>query len=365
MISVKGIQMDLKDVSYYVRREGGLPIHTDQGILDIFLGGTGLSFTLKISTAEGKDRQNFFKVDSVHVDIKKFKLKIKQSKHKALFTVAKSFMIKPLTKAIGKAVEAAIKQKFEEADAFAYKIKVEADRAQKEAAKNPENVPNIYRNYVSAIQQQLTKGKAKAQKAQQAVQDKEFKMAMTMDDSMFPNVSLPGGISSKATEYKNLAHTGGGDWQSEVFNFGKAKKSDRLPSAKQIERKPHSVAQGGVRGPQNLGNTSSMTSSTGPSGYNQSAQQGYGQQGYAQGAQQGYPQGAQQGHGQQGYAQQGFNQQVDQAFGTAGAQPTTTGNGSLFGNPNGASNGDAQKNVATNGGHTQLGSNNPVFQGRI
>ncbi|ESZ96076.1 hypothetical protein SBOR_3553 [Sclerotinia borealis F-4128] len=346
-IDVSGIQMDLKDVSYYFYRKSGTPIHHDQGVLDIFLGGTGLSFKMRVSTADKRDRQNFFKVDSVDVDIKHFKLKIKQSKHKILFTLGKSLMVGPLTKAIGKAVEAAIKQKFEEADAFAYKIKVEVDRAQEEAAKNPENVSNIYRNYVSAVQRELTKGKEKAQKAQQAASDKEFKMAMTMDDSMFPNISLPGGISSKATEYKKVATTGGG-WGSTIFRFGSAPKSTNVPFPKKIERKPHSVAQGGVRGPQNLGNTSS---SAGPSGYNQGTQQGYSQQGYAQGTQQG--------------AQQGFNQQVDQAFGNAGAHPNPTGTGLLNGNT--ATSGGAlnQKNVANNGGHTQLGANNPVLQGRV
>ncbi|QSZ31015.1 hypothetical protein DSL72_000576 [Monilinia vaccinii-corymbosi] len=343
-VNVSGVQMDLKDVSYYFTRKSSLPIHHDEGIIDIFLGGTGLSFKMKFSTAEKKDKQNFLKVDSVKVDIKNFKLKIKKSKHKLLFTAGKALMIKPLTKAIAKAVEAAIKQKFEEGDAFAYKIKVEADRAQKEAANNPENVPNIYRNYVSAMQRELTKGKAKAEKAQQAVQDKEFKMVMTMDESMFPNVILPGGISSKASEYKNLAKTGG-QWGSTVFKIGSAQRSSNLPLAKKVERKPHSVAQGGVRGPQSLGNTSSIASGGTP-GYNQGAQQG-----------------AQQG------TQQGFNQQVDQAFGNAVAQPATTGTGLLgsSGATKGAANGGAsnQKNVITNGGHTQLGANNPVFQGRV
>ncbi|RAL67776.1 hypothetical protein DID88_008504 [Monilinia fructigena] len=337
-VNVSGVQMDLRDVSYYFKRKSGSPIHHDQGILDIFLGGTGFSFKMKLSTAEQKDRQNFLKVDNVKVDIKHLKLKIKQSKHKLLFTAGKALMIKPLTKAIAKAVEAAIKQKFEKVDAFAYAIKVEADRAQNDAANNPENVPNIYRNYVSAIQRQLTKGKAKTEKVQQAVQDKEFKMVMTMDESMFPNVSLPGGISSKATEYKDLANTGG-QWGSSVFGLGSAQKSSSLPLAKKVERKPHSVAQGGVKGPQNLGNTSSIASSGSPN-YNQGAQLG----------------------SQQGYGQQGFNQQVDQAFGNAVAQPATVGNGAT----KGAANGGAlnQKNVVTNGGHTQLGLNNPVLQGR-
>ncbi|KAJ8064603.1 hypothetical protein OCU04_006933 [Sclerotinia nivalis] len=346
LVAVQGIQMDLRDVAYYINRRGSSLLSQDQGVLDILLGGSGLSFKMKLSvvSTKDKDRQSFLKVDSVKVDIKKLKLKIKQSKHKALLAAGKSFLIKPLTKAIGKAIEAAIKQKVEELDAFAYKIKLEADRAKKEAANNPENVPNIYRNYVSAFQRELTKGKERAQKAQQSMKDKEFRMVATADESMFPNVHLPGGISTKATEYKNSARQGD-RWKSQVFSLGSAQKSTNIPSPGEIKRKPHSVAQGGVKGPQNVGNTNS---SAGPSGYNQGAQQGYSQQGY----------------GQQGaLPQQGFNQQVDVAFGNAGAQPgVLQGNGAT----NGAINGGAlnQKNVPT-GGNTLLGSDNPVYQGRV
>jgi hypothetical protein len=57
--------MDLRDVSYYVKRKQGFPSVTDIGVADIFLGGNGLSFKMKLSTAEKSDRQNFFKVDKV------------------------------------------------------------------------------------------------------------------------------------------------------------------------------------------------------------------------------------------------------------------------------------------------------------
>merc|ERR1712225_148414 len=105
--------MDLRDVSFHIKKKQGFPSLTDTGVADIFLGGTGLSFKMKMSTAEKKDRQNFFKVDKVDVDVKNFNIKLKQSKHKAL--------------------EKVIKDKFNEFDAMAYKVKVEADRAIEEA----------------------------------------------------------------------------------------------------------------------------------------------------------------------------------------------------------------------------------------
>ncbi|THV50872.1 hypothetical protein BGAL_0132g00030 [Botrytis galanthina] len=356
-IAVQGIQMDLRDISYYIKRSGG-PFNHDEGILDIFLGGSGLSFDIKLTAINSgeKNRQNFLRCDSVKVNMKKIKLKIKQSKHKGLLTVGKSLALKPLTKAVCKAIELAIKQKVEEADGFLFRIKQEADRAQKEATENPENIPNIYRQYLSAFQKQMTKGQEKAQKAQASVADKQFNMPMTMDDSIMPHVILPGGISAKATEHKNNARQGA-DWRSSVFSIGSAKGSTSLPQPKEISRKPHSVAQGGVRGPQNTGNTST-----------QGAQQGYGQQGYGQ---QGYPQATGQDYGKPGYGQQNFNQQVDAAFDNTGAGvlPSTTGVGIL--QDQSASNGaigngaSVQKNVLPTNGNTQLGSKNPVLQGRV
>ncbi|TEY34832.1 hypothetical protein BOTCAL_0609g00010 [Botryotinia calthae] len=338
-IAVQGIQMDLRDISYYIKRSGG-PFNHDEGILDIFLGGSGLSFDIKLTAINSgeKGRQSFLRCDSVKINMKKMKLKIKQSKHKGLLTVGKSLAMKPLTKAICKAMELAIK------------IKQEADRVQREAAQNPENIPNIYRQYLSAFQRQMTKGEEKAQKAQASVADKQFNMPMTMDDSIMPHVILPGGISAKATEHKNNARQGA-DWRSAVFDFGHAKASASLPQPKEISRKPHSVTQGGVRGPQNTGNTST-----------QGVPQGYGQQGY--------PQGTGQDYGKQGYGQQNFNQQVDAAFDNTGAGvlPSTTGVGIL--QDQSASNGaigngvSNQKNVLPANGNTQLGSDNPVFQGR-
>jgi hypothetical protein len=65
--SVSGIQMDLRDVSYYVKRKQGFPSITDLGVANIFLGGSGLSFKMKLSTADKSDRQNFFQVDKVSV----------------------------------------------------------------------------------------------------------------------------------------------------------------------------------------------------------------------------------------------------------------------------------------------------------
>ncbi|KAH7419465.1 hypothetical protein BKA64DRAFT_650890 [Cadophora sp. MPI-SDFR-AT-0126] len=319
MLSIAGVQMDLRDVSFHIKKKQGFPSITDTGVADIFLGGTGLSFKMKMSTAEKKDRQNFFKVDKVDVDVKNFNIKLKQSKHKVLFAIGKPMMLKVMRPALQKALEKVIKDKFNEFDALAYKVKLEADRAVQEAKENPESAPNIYQRYVNALQKQILQGK---QKAEAVVADKKVNVAMTQHDSIFPNIKLPGGISSKATEYKELGQKGD-TWHSPIFKLGSASASTDIPQAPSVTRKEHSVTTGGVRGPQNVGNTQSMTNQL----HDPSAQ--------AAGTSTGTS----------------FGNQVDQALNPAPNSSTTNGNGFTNGK------------VAN--GNTTLGSKNPVLTGSV
>merc|ERR1711964_520622 len=110
---------------------------------------------------------------------------------------------------------------------MAYKVKVEADRAIEEAKEDPENAPNIYQRYVNALQKQILQGK---QKAEAVAADKKVNVAMTQHDSIFPNIKLRS-----------------------------ASASTDVPKAPNVTRKEHSVTSGGVRGPQNVGNTGSTT----------------------------------------------------------------------------------------------------------
>ncbi|KAL2075430.1 hypothetical protein VTL71DRAFT_373 [Oculimacula yallundae] len=323
MISVSGVQMDLRDVSFHIKKKQGFPSLTDTGVADIFLGGTGLSFKMKMSTAEKKDRQNFFKVDKVDVDVKNFNIKLKQSKHKVLFAIGKPMMLKVVRPALQKALEKMIKDKFNEFDSMAYKVKLEADRAVQEAKENPENAPNIYQRYVNALQKQILQGKQKAESAAASVADKKVNVAMTQHDSIFPNIKLPGGISSKATEYKELGMKGD-TWQSPIFKLGSASPSNDIPSAPSISRKEHSVTTGGVRGPQNIGNTQSTTNQLrDPSAQNAAGTSNTGSS---------------------------FGNQVDQA---------------LNGNGHTGTNGNTYTSGKVANGNTTLGSNNPVLSGNV
>jgi hypothetical protein len=246
MIAVAGIQMDLRDVSFYINKKKGFPSIKDQGLCDISLAGDGFSFKLKMETADSgaTDPTHFFKVSDVKVKIKNFNIKLKKSSHKLLFALGKPILLRVIRPALQKALEAAIKQKAKELDGIAYEIHKEAQQAKREAEQNPdpENIKNMYQHYWAAANQRMTQAKQKKEKIEESMDNKKFNMAMTKQDSIFPNIDLPSGISTKATEYKELAAKGE-RWESPVFSIGSAKESTNIPKAPAVQRKSHQVAK--------------------------------------------------------------------------------------------------------------------------
>jgi len=244
MISGSGCQMDLRDVAYYIKRKQGFPSITDKGVMDIFLGGEGFSFKIAARNAQKSDRTHFVAVDKVDVSIKNLSVKVKQSNHKLLFAIAKPLVLKTMKPAIQKVLEKQIKDSFQKADAFAWSVYQDVQRGIEAAKNDPENAPNIYQSYVNSFQKQMTE---KKKKAEAITSRTSVNVAITQEDSIFKNISLPGGISSKATEYKHLAAKGD-RWESPVFSIGNSKESTDIPKLAQVKRKPHTTTTAAVRG---------------------------------------------------------------------------------------------------------------------
>ena len=342
MISVSGIQMDLRDVSYYINKKEGFPSIKDTGVMDIFLGGSGFSFKIAMETADKSDRQHFFKINTVTIDMKNLNIKLKQSKHKLLFNIFKPLLFSVVKPALNKVLEKLIRDQMHELDSKAYAIHQEATRAAEAAKNDPENAPNIYNRYVTAAQKNFAQGK---QKTAEVAADKKVNAAMTQHDSIFPQIKLPGGISTKATEYKNLAASGD-KWESPIFSMGSAGETKTLPRIQPITRKHHNATSGSVRGPQNLQSGGTALGSAEPttgSGYD-STSAGYGTT--------------------NGSA--GFSNQVNQAFGGDGTADYSLKNNNAVGANGGLVDGTAPGHgqTTTGGtGGTLLGMNNPVLSG--
>lgn len=241
MISMSGIQADLRDVSYYIKKKQGFPSITDTGVMDILLGGEGFGFKIAASTANKGDKQNFVKLDKISVNIKNLDIKLKQSKHKVLFSTFKPMLFRVVRPAIEKVIEGQIREAFKKGDAWANEIQTEAKKAAEAARENPEDAPSMFSRYADAIR---ARSQAKAKEAEAAVKSgPKVQTVMTLHDSIFPEVKLPGGVSTKATEYADLA-TKGERWESPIFSIGSASESSDIPASGPVTRKTHTTADG-------------------------------------------------------------------------------------------------------------------------
>ncbi|ETI21577.1 hypothetical protein G647_07924 [Cladophialophora carrionii CBS 160.54] len=290
-IAGSGVQMDLRDVAYYIKKKQGFPSITDKGVMDIFLGGEGFSFKISARNATASDRTHFVAVDKVDVTIKNLSVKIKQSNHKLLFTIAKPLLLKVMKPVIQKVLEKQIKDTFTKADAFAYSVHQDVERGKQATKDDPENAPNVWQSYFNSYQKMMTE---KKEKAKEKASKTNVNVAVTKEDSMFKHINLPGGVSTKATEYKDLARKGD-RWESPIFSIGSAKESSDLPKSGKITRKPHDTAEGRIRGgnhPNTRDDMSAVSGTTAASNPMSAANPSH--------------------------ATAGFSNQVDQAFGSSG-----------------------------------------------
>lgn len=212
------------------------------------MGGTGLSFKIEMETSDKKDTKHFFKVNKISVDVKNLKLKVKKSKHKLLFSLFKPLLLKVMRPAIQKAAEKQIRSNLEQLDATIFAVRQEVQRAEAELKANPDpaTAQNVYQRYASAINKQVLQARKKKAELETRASETKANVAVTAHDSIFPDIKLPGGISSKATEYKDLAAKGE-RWESPVFSIGSAKESSNVPKIAAVTRKPHIVTNGGLR----------------------------------------------------------------------------------------------------------------------
>lgn len=344
-------------MSYYVRKKQGFPSITDMGVADIYMGGQGFSFKVKMATAEATDRQHFFKIEKIDVDVKGLNIKLKKSKFKLPFMLFKPILFRVIRPVIQKVLEKQIRASVTQADALCYSIHQEAQRSAR--ASDPTSVQNFYQRYYQAAQKRLLQGKEKSKKA---AEGRTVNVAVTAQDSIFPDIKLPGGISTKATEYRDLAAKGD-KWESPIFSIGTAKESTNLPSLSPIQRRPHQTATGGIRGPQNVGNATSNFSSQVDQSFGTQQNLSLGQQqqqaggvpranGTLNGTSSDYPLSSGQGPSS-GYAT---------TTGGPGMSGTSTGTGV---DPNYGTSGGVGAtgiNPVVSGG-TLLGQSNPVLQG--
>lgn len=213
--------------------------------MDVFLGGEGFSFRIIGSSSRDQETRRFIRPEQVSVSIKHLDIRLKKSKHKLLFGLSKPLLLSVLRPAVQKALETQIRDYFNKADEFAYEVDKEARRTRELARNDPEDLRNMYSHYLDAVRKRFMETKQQRQQKAEATKAKaetptQTHLAMDKYDSIFKDIKLPGGISSKASEYRDLADKGD-RWESPVFSIGTAKETTGLPRLATISRKSHTT----------------------------------------------------------------------------------------------------------------------------
>ncbi|KAI0644415.1 hypothetical protein C8Q79DRAFT_1011468 [Trametes meyenii] len=203
------IQADMRDVAFYFRKKTGTPKLTDSGLADILLGGSGLTVTVHLVSAD-KDRSSVFKVKDVQTAIHTLKFSVRDSKHDTLYKVlgplATGLVKKQLQKALGQAVRTAL----EYVDGQLVAVRDEMAQARASEDKGRRDV----------LREQLQARRAEAERAKAKKDERgaQFKVVTSPGDELLPGAGHPAGWVNRTQERVEAASKGE-EWRSEAYNI--------------------------------------------------------------------------------------------------------------------------------------------------
>ncbi|GAA6064020.1 hypothetical protein JCM10212_005503 [Sporobolomyces blumeae] len=139
-LSFAGLRMAAKSISYYINKKTGWIGLEDSGLLDIYLGSEaadaddGLDVTLILENAHEDDRESFFKLKKVDVEINGFDIGIRQSAHPIRNWLARGAVRSFMEVKVKEVLEEQIAHAFAELDKTLFTLKYKAAGAAYAAA---------------------------------------------------------------------------------------------------------------------------------------------------------------------------------------------------------------------------------------
>ncbi|KAM0790055.1 hypothetical protein ACM66B_005383 [Microbotryomycetes sp. NB124-2] len=203
-ISFSQIQADLRDVAFYVKRKSGFPKLTDEGTMDVFLGGKGISGKVHLESTGRK--HHVFNVKDVSVKLDSLKVAIRNKRHNILVALFKPLATGLIKKAVAKAIEGAIRDGLQQLDAQLADISERVEDAEAEEGTGK----------FTKVKNAFAEKKAEAeQKKEEAKPAGQFQIT-TDRDSRLVNWSGPDSIIEKVSNRVDAAKSGDG-WKSDAF----------------------------------------------------------------------------------------------------------------------------------------------------
>lgn len=199
------MQADMRDVAIWYRKKTGFPKVEDSGIADVLIGGSGLTATVHLVSAD-KDKSSVFKVKSVHVKVDTLKFSIRDSKHDLLYKTLKPLATALVKRQIQKAIAGGIQTGFEYLDGQLVSVR---DRM-KEAKESSDT------NRKQALQD-LFKRNKKEESVKTTESKSQFKVVHTKRESII-GADTPAGWMNRVVDREEKA-TAGEEWRSEAFSI--------------------------------------------------------------------------------------------------------------------------------------------------
>lgn len=213
----------MRDVVFWYHKKSGMPKMTDSGLADVLLGGTGMTVTAHIASAE-RDRSSVFKVRNVQVKVDTLKFAIRDSRHdtlyKTLLPLVSGLIKKQLQKVVGGAVQTALEyvdgQLVGVRDQMA-EAKASEDRSRtqvlKEVCHTTWSLPQTV-ILTNLLLQQLSRNSDKAQ-SKGDEKNSQFKVVARPEKEILPQAGHPAGWVNRTQERQEVA-TKGEEWRSDA-----------------------------------------------------------------------------------------------------------------------------------------------------
>jgi len=201
------IHADMRDVAFYFKKKSGFPKLKDSGLADVLIAGKGISVDVELETNNRKD--SVFSIKKVYANVDTLKFAVRDSKHDFLYKVVAPLAQGLIKKAVGIAIEQALKTGLEYVDEQLAEVRNKMDEAKNDdEATRTQALKDLY-----ARKKQTAKENAK--KADDKTGD--FAIVTSPDKELLPNADLPKSFTNTAFEKLNLAKSGD-KWRSPAFD---------------------------------------------------------------------------------------------------------------------------------------------------
>ncbi|KAJ3049189.1 hypothetical protein HK097_009795 [Rhizophlyctis rosea] len=214
-VGVYQIQAKMDDVKFEVRKKKGFPTITDHGLASILLARNGLSIRLSLTFTPTNTKQTI-RVTRVQAHIDTLKIRLKNTKHNALYSLVLPMLNSTIKTAITKQIEKTIKDQIGALDGTITQKKVEKARLareEKERLKREgvENGPQGVKNRLSGVFGTMRrKGVQKKEEAKGTAEANANRVSVDRDNSRVSYEgksveAIPTGV--KASDGKGGAYT--------------------------------------------------------------------------------------------------------------------------------------------------------------